>query len=101
MVLVNNEKGETILSEMKDVFIEERTLEEALIENHNLKFPSKKDSCRDEIIKAFLDEEKTLVDIDREFHLVDHSLKGIVKKYASKYHLFDMVKRMYNFYRAL
>lgn len=100
LILVNNEKGEAIVSEMKDVFIEERTLEEALIENHNLKSPSKKDSCRDEIIKAFLDKDKTLVDIDRQFHLVDHSLKGIVKKYASKYHLFDVVKRMYNFYKA-
>lgn len=100
LVLANSEKGEAILSEMKDIFIEERTLREALIENHNLKFPSKKDSCRDEIIKAFLNEDKTLVDIDREFHLVDHSLKGIVKKYALKYHLFDVVKRVYNFYKA-
>ena len=100
LVLANSEKGEAILSEMKDIFIEERTLREALIENHNLKFPSKKDSCRDEIIKAFLNEDKTLVDIDREFHLVDHSLKGIVKKYALKYHLFDVVQVVYNFYKA-
>lgn len=100
LVLANNEKGLSLISEMKDIFIEERTLKEALIENHNLKRPSEKYANREKIINAFLDENRTLADIDHEFHLVDHSLKGMVKKYASKYHLFDFVKSFYNYYKA-
>lgn len=100
LVFANNEKGVSLILEMKDVFIEERTLEEALIENHNLNFPSKRDSLRDEIIKAFLDENKTLSDIDKEFNIVDHTLKSRIKKYASKFHLFDFVKSIYNFYKV-
>ena len=100
LVLANNTKGEDLLKHLDDTFIEERTLKEALIENHNLKSPSELNPQRDEIIKAFLDERKTLDDIDKQFNLVDHSLKGRVKKYALQWGLFDLVKRVYNFYKA-
>jgi F420H2 dehydrogenase subunit F len=36
LVLVNNQKGEEALNGLQDTMIEERTLKEALIENHTL-----------------------------------------------------------------
>lgn len=100
LVLANNAKGKNLMRHLDNTFLEERTLTEALIENHNLKSPSELNPYRDEIIKAFLDEGKTLEDIDAQFNLVDHTLKGRIKKYSSKLGLFDFVKGIYNYYKA-
>lgn len=100
LVLANTEKGEKWFKNLDNVFIEERALDEALIENHNLRMPSKKHPMRDEIVSAFLDPNMTLNDIDQQYHLVDHSLKATVKNFASKYGLLEPVKRMYNWYKA-
>lgn len=100
LVLVNNQKGEEALNGLQDTMIEERTLKEALIENHNLRQSSIMPKGRTDIIKAFLDQNMSLDQIDKKFHLVDHSFKAQVKKYATKWHLFDPVKRLYNYYKA-
>ncbi|GAB6981669.1 Coenzyme F420 hydrogenase/dehydrogenase, beta subunit C-terminal domain [Prevotella dentasini] len=100
LVLANNEKGERLMRQLKDTFLEERTLKEALAENANLNRPSPMNPRRNEIIAAFLDKNKSLEAIDKEFHLVNHSIKETVKMYASKWHLFEIVKRMYNFYKS-
>ena len=100
LVLVNNQKGEDALNGLQDTMIEERTLKEALIENHNLRQSSIMPKGRTDIIKAFLDQNMSLDQIDKKFHLVDHSFKAQVKKYATKWHLFDPVKRLYNYYKA-
>lgn len=100
LVLVNNQKGEEALNGLQDTMIEERTLKEALIENHNLRQSSIMPKGRTDIIKAFLDPNMSLDQIDKKFHLVDHSFKAQVKKYATKWHLFDPVKRLYNYYKA-
>lgn len=96
LVLVNNEKGAKALSELNNCFIEQRPLEEALAQNANLNHPSIMNSQREEIIKAFLDPSLSLDKIDKQFHLVDRSFKAIAKKYATRWHLFETVKRMYN-----
>lgn len=101
LVLVNTEKGRKWLEALDDVFVEKRTLDEALIENPNLHIPSKKHLLRDEIVSAFLDPNMTLEDIDKKYHLVDLSLKAIVKNLASKYGLFKPVKKVYNWYKSL
>lgn len=100
LVLVNNKKGEIALNSLEDVFVEERSLDEALMENRNLKKPSNPHPKRDSIIKAFLDEESSLAEIDRRYHIVDRSVKGLVKMYASKLGLFDIVKRVYNYAKS-
>ena len=100
LVLINTGKGKKWLESLDEVFIEKRSLDEALIENPNLRIPSKKHPHRDEIVQAFLDENMTLEDIDKKYHLVDHSLKAIVKNIASKYGLFKPVKRVYNWYKT-
>lgn len=100
LVLVNNKYGENAFSMIKDSFWEERTLNEALIENHNLRESSIPHPCRDEIIKDFLDSNMSLLSIEKKFHLVDKSLKGMAKMYASKYGLFDVFKVIYNYYKT-
>lgn len=96
LVLVNNEKGMAFLNELKDVFKEERGLDEALIENHNLVHPSVLHPHRDATIVAFLDKSKSLNDIDAEFHIVNRNIKSIIKEYATKWHVFDFTKSIYN-----
>ncbi len=101
LVLANNEKGLAAVNALQDSFIEERDLHEALIENYNITHPSAIYKDRDAIISAFLDKRLSLNDIDEKFHLVDKSLKGRIKKYATKYHVFDFVKAIYNKYKTL
>lgn len=102
LVLANTAKGlDSIKCLDKETFIEERTLQEALIENHNLKSSSPFNSKRGEIIQSFLDESMSLNDINRKYALVDYSIKGIVKEWALKLGLFNVVKRIYNKVKSL
>lgn len=101
LVLANNKKGEETISQLEDVFMEQRTLEEALVENHNITHPSVQHPRRNLIIRAFLNPNKSLDEIAVEFDLIDNSLKGKVKELASKWHVFDMVKSVYNKYKSL
>lgn len=100
LVLINTNHGAEILAALEDVYIEQRTLEEAMIENPNLRAPSPLHPKRDEIIAAFLDSSRTLDSIDKEFKLVDHGLKETVKRLAAKIGFFDTIKRVYNWYRS-
>ena len=56
---------------------------------------------RNEIIGAFLNEQMSLEEIDKRFHLVDHSVKGQVKMWSLKLGLFEKVKVIYNWYKSL
>ena len=100
LVLANNKKGEKLLSEMDDIFLEKRTLKEALIENPNLRQASPYNEKRETLIEAFLDPTRDLDSIDKEFNLVDHSIKNTIKNWADKMGLFDIVKRVYNWCKA-
>ena len=100
LVMVNTSKGNAIFKDLEDVFAEQRTLQETLKENPNLHEPSPYNPQRDAIISAFLDPNRSLESIDNEFHLVDHSLKATVKNKADKMGLFDIAKRVYNWYKA-
>lgn len=101
LVLVNNKKGEDAISQLEDVFMEQRTLEESLVENHNITSPSVPHPQRNQIIQVFLNPNKSLNEIAEEFDLIDNSLKGKVKELASKWHVFDVVKSVYNKYKSL
>lgn len=102
LVLANTSKGvEAVKKTGKDSFVEERTLKEALANNHNLRAPSEKFSQRDAVIKAFLDENISLHDIDRKYGLTDHDLKALIKEYSSKLGFFSFVKRIYNKVKSL
>ena len=99
LVLANTEQGEAAIHQLADCYIEERTLEEALIENHNLKKASLPNRNRENIIKGFLDPQMTLDAIDAKYKLVDHSIKATAKNIASRLGLFSLVKRIYNWYK--
>lgn len=99
LVLVNNERGESVMREIRNSFVEERSLEETLKENRNISRPSKRNPYRNDVIIDFLDEKMSLSAIDRKYHIVDKSLKGTVKMYTSKLGLSGIVKRIYNKYR--
>lgn len=100
LVLANTEQGKAAIHQLADCYIEERTLEEALIENHNLKKASLPNQNRESIIKDFLDPLKTLDAIDAKYKLVDHSIKATAKNIASRLGLFSLVKRIYNWYKV-
>ena len=99
LVLANTTQGEAALQELKDCFVEERTLEEALIENHNLKSVSVFNPNRKSIISDFLNPDISLQAIATKYKLVDRSMKARVKNVATKLGLFSLVKRMYNWYK--
>lgn len=100
LVLVNNDKGKKALSLLTDCFIEERPLTEALAQNANLNYPSPCNKERYKITSAFINPTTTLNDIDSQYNLVDHSIKGFVKEWSVRLNLFIPVKQLYNFVMA-
>lgn len=102
LVLTNTEKGEKAMEELdENTFAEERTLNEALIENGNLHASSRLHPDRDEIIAAFLNDDVPLEEINGRYHLVDRSIKGLAKEWSSRTGLFDLTKKVYNWYKTL
>lgn len=102
LVFANTPKGVDAIEKIgEDSFIEERTLKEALANNHNLRAPSEKFGQRDAVIEAFLDENISLHDIDRKYGLTNHGLKALIKEYSSKLGAFDIAKRIYNKVKSL
>lgn len=101
LVMVNNNKGHSFTDKLEDVFIEERDLDEALIENHNITHPSVAHPKKNDIIAAFLDEDIDLDVICKRYHLTDRSIKGVIKELADRLHVFDGVKFIYNKIRTL
>lgn len=100
LVLANTEQGEAAIHQLSDCYIEERTLKEALIENHNLKKTSLPNRNRENVIKDFLNPQMTLKSIDAKYSLVDHSMKATAKTWASRLGLFSLAKRIYNWYKV-
>ena len=101
LVLANTKTGEIALHQLERCYIEERTLEEALIENQSLKNPSRLYPNHNNIIKDFLNPQMTLKAIDSKYKLVDHSLKATVKNISSRLGLFTLGKRIYNWYKTI
>ena len=60
LVLVNNARGMDAIMKLENVFREERTLEESLVENLNIIHPSPLHPQRNEIIQSFMNPHKSL-----------------------------------------
>lgn len=101
LVLVNTDRGQIAMDSLNGCVVERRSYGEAIIENPNIYNASHVNNNRDEIVRTFLDDNKSLQDIEAEFHLVDKSLKGTIKRWALKFGLFDAVKNIYDKYRSL
>lgn len=104
LILVNNEKGSKILEKVKTLvphFIEERNLQEAVIENQNLVASSSERAERDSLIEDFINPNMTLSMIDRNYSLVPNGLAYKVKMYASRLGIIDYVKELYSILKRL
>ena len=101
LLLANNERGQKIVSKLQDCYLEERSLEEALAENPNICYSTPTNDIRNEVISAFLDTKTGLNDIEKEFLLVNRSLKGRIKRGASRYGVFNGLKKIYDIFRSL
>lgn len=101
LVMVNDEKGEVFISSLSGCVLEERTIQEAIIENPNVNKSSDKPEKRDDIVKAIIDSEMTLDEIEAQFHLTDNSVKGMVKHIAQRSGLFTVIKYIYDTYKSL
>lgn len=97
LLIVNTERGREIMNALDDDnFYEKRTLEEAAVRNHNLTKVSKLPENRDSVIKAFLDQNKSLDEIEKEFHLIDKSLKKRLSNLSSQLGIYDLLKKIHN-----
>lgn len=101
LVITNTAKGNRILHQLSDIFLEERNLKEALIENHNLKFPTPLHPKRDDIVSDFIRPDISLDEINIRYKLVDTSWKGKIKYLSDKLGLLNETKRIYNWYKTL
>ena len=97
LVLVNSHKGREVFNSLgDDNFYESRSLKEAAAKNHNLTKVSALPDNRDHVIRAFLDEEISLDDIERDYKLVDRSLKRRIRTLSEKLGIYNLVKKLYN-----
>ena len=101
LVLANNASGETALRRLQNTFIEERTIEEALIENQNIIHPSPIHPERESIISAFLNPSTSLSSIRKQYKLSETGIKNLIKEYAMRWHVFNFVKAVYNKFKSL
>ena len=90
---------ETISTMINDVYVEERPLDEALYENHNLKAPVKREKERDTAISDMIDNEFSLFDFAEKYGLLkNETLKSRMKK-----HVKNMIYALglYNVYKSI
>ena len=102
LILANTQKGKQILDSIKsELYLEERTLDEALKEQHNLKKPSIRPLGRDSAAVDFLTD-MSLVNFARKYHLLPHNkykyiLVSKIKDTLIDLGVFDVLKDF--FYR--
>ena len=102
MVMINTEQGLKAFNDLgNSIFREERSIEEALVENPNIINPSKKHPRRDEIIADFINDQLSLKEIDLKYQLVDRSWKNVVKTIALKMGFYDAIKVFYNKFKSI
>lgn len=96
LVLVNSELGYRIIGQLTNCFIEERDISEATAENPNVYKSTDTNEIRKVVINEFLNSDSSLLDIEKKCHLIDNSLKGMVKRFAIKTRLFSVINYFLN-----
>ncbi len=104
LVLANNEKGQKVISSLKDVYLEPRQLSEALNEQHNLKAPSSRPEGRDNSALDFVSD-MSMIDFGSKYHLLpENKIKYLIsarmKDYMIDHGIFDVLKNMTNKIKA-
>lgn len=96
LILINSEKGQNIINELKDCFIEKRDLEEALKFNLNIMASSKKPSNRENIIEAFNNPDLSLKEINKQYKLTGIGVKKRLRDFLIKMGIFWQIKSIVN-----
>lgn len=97
LLIVNSDKGRKVFESLGDDDIyEKRSLEEAAAGNHNLTKVSRRPDNRDIVIRAFLDNKKSLDYIEKEYKLIDRSFKKRLSRLSTQLGIYDLLKRIYN-----
>lgn len=98
LLMVNTEKGRVIMQSLdENNFYEKRTLEEAVVRNHNLTKVSSMPCNRKAVIQSFMDESQGLDNIEKTHQLVDRSIKARLSALSSELGIYDLLKKIYNF----
>lgn len=97
LLIVNSEKGHAIFKALGDEdYYEQRTMTEAAAGNHNLTKVSNLPINRDSVIRAFLDDNMSLDNIEKDYKLIDRSLKKRLSILSEQLGVYDFIKRLYN-----
>lgn len=89
---------ETIKPELENCYIEERTLEEAIIENTNLKHPLERPKERDTAVMDMLDPDVSLMDYAQKYGMLEGKVKHFIKKNVKNI-IYSL--GIYNIYKSL
>lgn len=98
LVIDNDGILKSIQSELGDVYIEERTLEEALYENSNLKHPVERPKERDTAIMDMLNPDVTLLAYAQKYNMLEGTIKHFIKKNVKN---IIYALGIYNVYKSL
>ncbi len=96
LVLVNNDRGTYVMSQLNDVFMEKREMCEALKRNGNIITSSPYSSKREDVINAFLSDGMTLSQICKDYSLITNTPKAIIERFLTRINLFFPLKYIYN-----
>lgn len=95
----SNQMTQLIPTLSKYAYIEKRSIEEALFENHNLKGTVKREEIRDAVIEDFLNPKVPLKEIGEKYHLI--------KKENLRFYCVELIKYLinrlglYNIYKTI
>lgn len=103
LILANTNIAENLLSTIKnDFFCEERPLSEALIENAQLRVPSKRPKERETAAVDFMDESLTLAELGKKYELFQpKNIKYYILTITYRLGVFNQVKEIYNRFKRI
>lgn len=97
LLIVNTEKGREIMRDLDDEnFYEKRTMNEASARNHNLTKTSLLPNDRDEVIRAFIDPNLCLDEIEKKYKIMDKSMKRKLSDLSSQLGIYDFLKKLHH-----
>lgn len=99
LVLSNTDKGKRMIEALKDdCYFEERTLEEGLANQHNLKAPSARPTERDVSVRDFISD-MSLLEYGKKYHLLPrrkylYLTESFIKDCMIEWGFFDVMKEL-------
>lgn len=99
LVIDNQDIMRVMMDELKQMaYIEERALDEGKMHNHNLNYPSERPAERNTAVVDLIDEDISLLQYAKKYHLLDSKIKYLVMHFFKKVvYSFGL----YNVYRSI